>query len=58
MANKEPQDVTEPLSNAEKFKPKNVQANGKAGPGLPSGNGPDISRGAEHHLQRKSMHRP
>lgn len=56
MSDKQPEDVTKPVSNAEKFKPQNVQESGKAGPGLDT-KGVDASRGAEHHLQRKSMHR-
>ena len=57
MSDKQPEDVTKPISNAEKFKPQNVQENAKGGPGLPRNNGVDASRGAEHHLQRKSMNR-
>jgi hypothetical protein len=47
---------TEPIENSEKFKPQNVQEDGKAGPAV-NATKPDASRGAEHHLQRKSMNR-
>lgn len=48
---------TEPVSNAEKFKPQNVQEDGKAGPAVNAGSGPDAPQGSEHHLLRKSMNR-
>lgn len=49
-------DPTKPVSNAEKFAPKNVQDQYRQG-GPDSSTGVDASRGAEHHLQRKSMNR-
>ena len=50
---------SEPVSNSEKFKPQNVQDGDKTDPKLMKsrGKGPDTSRGAEHHLQMKSMNR-
>lgn len=51
-----PQDVTKPVSNSEKFKPKNVQDEQRQG-GPDNSTGVDAKRGAEHHLQRKSMNR-
>lgn len=51
-----PEDKTKPVSNAEKFKPKNVQDQQRHG-GPDNSSGVDVSRGAEHHLQRKSMNR-
>lgn len=49
-------DVTKPETNAEKFKPQHQQEDGKFGQDAAT-SAPDVSRGAEHHLQRKSMHR-
>lgn len=54
---KDKTDVTEPQSNAEKFKPQNVQEDGKAGPGLGDSTDRDLPRGSESHVRRKSMNR-
>ena len=57
MSDKTP--PSEPISDAEKFKPRNVQDGDMTDPKLMEsrGKGPDTARGAEHHLQMKSMNR-
>ncbi len=52
----EENDVTKPVPNSEKFKPQNVQDEGEAG-SPKEGNGPDLPRGSESKVRRKSMNR-
>lgn len=53
----EEKDVIKPASNAEKFKPQNVQDDGKGRPETDTGIGKDLPRGAESEVQRKSLNR-